>query len=302
MKTNGVDLSSAQPGVNYNALKAAGVQFAIIRAGYAVNADRLCAEHVSGCKAAGIDYGFYWYSYAESAADARREAAACVKVISQFSTAPSYPVFFDAEENYIANAVGREVMTDIAFAFINAVEESGYPSGLYANPAWIEYRYDKSRLIGVVDLWLADWTYDPEIESRFQYGQTMWQWGSRQIGRLLVDADISFIDYPKKTAEWYAEHNKKSVHQIALEVINGDWGNGIERAARLRAAGYDYNEVQAEVNRILAEDYPKKSVDEIAVEVIRGKWGAGVERKALLEAAGYNYQEVQDKVNEILYG
>lgn len=297
---NGVDLSFAQPNVNYGELAAAGVRFAIIRAGYAETADSRVVRHVNGCRAAGIPYGFYWYSYAENTAAARREAAACTKVISAFAP-PDYPVFFDAEENYIANAVGQQGMTDIALAFIGAVEESGYPSGLYTNPAWMEHRYDKERIIGKVDIWLADWTYDPNIESRYQYGQTMWQWGTERIGNTLVDADICFIDYPEKTAAWYAEFNKRDIHRVALEVINGDWGNGVERAARLSAAGYDYNEVQAEVNRILGEE-PKKTVDELAVEVIRGKWGNGAERKERIEAAGYNYQEVQDRVNEILYG
>lgn len=301
MEINGVDLSYAQPNVDYGSLKAAGVSFAIIRAGYAETVDRLCARHVNGCIAAGIDYGFYWFSYAGDVAAARREAAACIKEVSKYS-APRYPVFFDAEESYIANAAGRRGMTDIALAFIKAVEEGGYPSGLYANPVWIENRYDKSRLVGAVDIWLADWTYDPEVKSQYDYGQTMWQWGIESIGELTVDADISFVDYPERTAEWYREHANKTVEQIAIEVINGDWGNGVERAARLEAAGYDYAEIQAEVNRILAESAAEKTVDEIAVEVIRGMWGYGEERKARLEAAGYDYDEVQKRVNEMLYG
>ena len=44
---------------------------------------------------------------------------------------------------------------------------------------------------------------------------------------------------------------KKSVHEVAEEVIAGKWGNGADRKARLEAAGYNYDEVQNEVNRIL---------------------------------------------------
>lgn len=43
----------------------------------------------------------------------------------------------------------------------------------------------------------------------------------------------------------------KTVHDIALEVIDRKWGNGEERKKRLTDAGYDYDEIQAEVNRIL---------------------------------------------------
>ena len=95
----------------------------------------------------------------------------------------------------------------------------------------------------------------------------------------------------------------KSIDEVAKEVIAGQWGNNPERKQRLEAAGYNYNEVQARVNAILAggsTPTPSKSIDEIAQEVIRGNWGNGDERKSRLEAAGYNYSQVQAKVNEIL--
>lgn len=44
---------------------------------------------------------------------------------------------------------------------------------------------------------------------------------------------------------------KKSIEQVAKEVIQGKWGNGAERKKKLAAAGYDYNEVQKMVNRLL---------------------------------------------------
>ena len=98
---------------------------------------------------------------------------------------------------------------------------------------------------------------------------------------------------------------KKTVEQIAREVINGKWGNGDAREAKLVAAGYDYDEVQDAVNDILLGKKPaatpaKKTVDQIAREVIQGKWGNGATRREKLEAAGYNYSDVQDRVNELL--
>lgn len=48
----------------------------------------------------------------------------------------------------------------------------------------------------------------------------------------------------------YTEH-KKSVTTIAKEVIAGKWGNGSDRKKKLESAGYNYNEVQKEVNRLL---------------------------------------------------
>ena len=81
-------------------------------------------------------------------------------------------------------------------------------------------------------------------------------------------------------------------------MLNGQWGNGADRQARLSAAGYNYAQVQARVNELAAP--PKKSVDEIAREVIAGKWGNGADRQNRLTAAGYNYAQVQARVNQLL--
>ena len=94
---------------------------------------------------------------------------------------------------------------------------------------------------------------------------------------------------------------KKSVSEIAKEVIAGKWGNGDARKSAIKAAGYDYDAVQAEVNKQL-KGSPKatKSVTEVANEVIQGKWGNNQERRKKLEAAGYNYSKVQAEVNRLM--
>lgn len=93
---------------------------------------------------------------------------------------------------------------------------------------------------------------------------------------------------------------KKSVSEIAKEVIAGKWGNGDARKSAIKAAGYDYDAVQAEVNRQMkGASKATKSVTEVAKEVIQGKWGNNPERKKKLEAAGYDYNAVQKKVNEL---
>ncbi len=46
--------------------------------------------------------------------------------------------------------------------------------------------------------------------------------------------------------------SRKSINEIAKEVIRGDWGNGQERKDKLTAAGYDAATVQKKVNELLA--------------------------------------------------
>lgn len=92
---------------------------------------------------------------------------------------------------------------------------------------------------------------------------------------------------------------KKSVEEIAKEVLAGKWGNGDERKKKLAEAGYDYAAVQKKVNE-LCNTASLKSVTEVAKEVINGKWGNGANRKQRLTEAGYNYAEVQAEVNRLL--
>ena len=80
----------------------------------------------------------------------------------------------------------------------------------------------------------------------------------------------------------------------AYEVMNGKYGNGAERRAKLTAAGYDYETVQRLVNGLAA------GYDKVARDVINGKYGNGQARVAALRAAGFDPVLVQDIVNGIL--
>lgn len=105
---------------------------------------------------------------------------------------------------------------------------------------------------------------------------------------------------PNKPKEPY----RKDIEQVAKDVINGKYGNGADRIARLKNAGYDHVEVQAKVNELLKGNEParpsKRPNEEIAKEVIKGKWGNGVERIERLKAAGYDYDAIQAIVNKLL--
>lgn len=87
---------------------------------------------------------------------------------------------------------------------------------------------------------------------------------------------------------------------LARRVINGEFGNGDARRAAL---GARYDEVQAEVNRILGggpggpSSYAAADVDGLARRVIAGEFGNGDARRAAL---GGDYAAVQARVNEIL--
>lgn len=93
---------------------------------------------------------------------------------------------------------------------------------------------------------------------------------------------------------------RKSISQIASEVISGKWGDGTDRKRKLEAEGYNYDNVQKEVNRLLTpkgENKPKLTISQVATQVERGDWGNGDERKSRLIRAGYNYDAIQAEID-----
>ena len=125
-------------------------------------------------------------------------------------------------------------------------------------------------------------------------------------GKKCADDNAGYNVFDEKGNVVYTGKNtvvKKTVTELAKEVITGKWGNGQDRKNRLIKAGYDYNTVQKRVNEMFGKipQPSKKSIDEIAREVILGEWGNGADRKNRLTKAGYDYDVVQNRVNELMH-
>jgi len=114
-------------------------------------------------------------------------------------------------------------------------------------------------------------------------------------------ADIKPIE-PKPVEPKPEPKPKKTIDELAKEVLAGKWGNGSARKKALTEAGYNYDAVQDKVDELLSgtTKETKKSIDEIAREVIAGKWGNGADRRDRLTKAGYDYSAVQKRVNELM--
>lgn len=89
--------------------------------------------------------------------------------------------------------------------------------------------------------------------------------------------------------------------KAAYACIRGDYGNGADRVAALRKAGYDPDVVQSMVNSILAGKDPATSnYEKVALDVINGKYGNGQDRVIALRKAGYDPDVIQKLVNKIM--
>lgn len=195
----GIDVSEHQRKIDWNQVKAAGIDFAIIRTGYGDTLanpgqiDKYFFENMDGARRAGVDVGVYHFSYAKDAAAAKKEAQCVLSLIMGYSL--TYPVCFDYEydSDRIAGTPGREKLTAMAKSFLSEVENAGYYAMLYSNRDFCQNRFDQS-LLSRYDLWLAD----------YNSGEPWRSCGLRQsssTGRVQgisgnVDLDVAYKDYP----------------------------------------------------------------------------------------------------------
>lgn len=115
----------------------------------------------------------------------------------------------------------------------------------------------------------------------------------------IIDIDGKFIRgfiTPKYPDEETIPLDRKSVEEIANEVIKGLWGVGSSRKESLTLAGYDYEEVQKRVNEII-RNRKKEKILHATCRTILGEYGSGDARRKAIESIGLEYEEVQNLVN-----
>lgn len=223
MKIKAIDISYAQPTIDFEAVKRAGVKAVIIRNGYLNKTDTHFNSHMKGAIAAGLDIGTYTYIMSNTVEDAKKEAKQTVERLKPYKGHLNYPVFCDMEsKKYYGDKFNNRLRTDIIIAFCEEIKKAGYYAALYINPSWLEEWTNKEELLGKYDIWLAAWTEDPDKATKYDYGQTMWQWGTDKIKGINgpVDGNLVYVDYPKiiasKGKNFYSAkvENRKNVKEV----------------------------------------------------------------------------------------
>ena len=171
---HGFDASKFQGVIDWG--KAAkGQDFVLLRAGFgrlASQEDPRFKANVKGAYDAGMrQIGVYWYSYAADAADAEREAAACIAVLEPCREKITLPVFFDQEYEPAILAAGKEARTAACQAFIRAVQKAGYRAGMYGSLDWLTNKIKPELLPEGTVIWCARYgSAQPGI------GHSVWQY------------------------------------------------------------------------------------------------------------------------------
>lgn len=189
---NGIDVSVWQgPNINFNAVKNSGINFVIMRAGYRQAVDKHFETNYRKAKAAGLNVGAYWYSYAGSVGDSTAEANAMLNAMrgKQFE----YPVYYDIEERSIFNK-GRDFTSSIARNFCNILQDKKYYCGIYSSLSSFK-SFFHTDVKHKYTIWVAQWA------SRCTYDEPYHVWQKSSKGSVPgisgnVDLDVSYVNFP----------------------------------------------------------------------------------------------------------
>lgn len=294
----GIDVSVYQGDIDWSRVKP-HIDFAILRIGLGDDIpsqdDAKFERNYAECVRLGIPFAVYFFSYAVNKAKVQSEIAHIKRLLEGKTI--NAPVYIDVENTRgldwrtISNADVLSIMQEFN-AQLNAL---GYKMGIYSSRSafWNEKMSDP--WYDNVSKWVAE--YGDRVND-FNRTYDIWQHTSKgAIDGINGNVDMNVMY--NNVFSFEQAPSVKSNEQLADEVINGKWGNGVDRKNRLTAAGYNYEAVQAIVNERLGKS-SLKSLDEIAREVVRGKWGNGSERVKRLTAAGYDAKAVQSRVNDLM--
>ena len=212
MTKNGIDVSYAQTSVDWPKVKAADIDFAMIRVGWCYNSgalkvDKLFQSHMEGALAAGLDVGVYLYSYATTAEAARRAAKEVIEAVKPYKL--SYPIAFDIEYESIYTGGSKQVNTDICKAFLDEIEAAGYYAMLYCSKDFLD-SYLLPDQLTAYDKWIAQ--YASACTSKHAHG--IWQYtGSGKVDGVAgsVDRDVAYKDYPDIIAKLNGQTQKSQL-------------------------------------------------------------------------------------------
>ena len=191
----GIDVSEHNGTIDWNKVKADGIEFAIIRCGYGQDMtsqdDKQWAHNVSECERLGIPYGIYLYSYANTVEKAASEAQHVLRLLKGHN--PTYPVYYDLEDR-VTEALSASMKGKVAKTFCDTVSSAGYSVGIYSNLDWWTNKLTDS----VFDnpswsKWVAQWNSTCSYKGSYDIWQCSSEGHVDGIGNGQTDVDLNFM-------------------------------------------------------------------------------------------------------------
>ena len=196
----GIDVSSHQQQIDWQAVKDAGIQYAFVRLGYrgyeqgTLNTDSFAIQNLNGAKDAGLLVGAYFFSQAVTVEEAREEAQFALDILDGMQL--TLPLVYDWEyinETARTANMDRQTLTACTLAFCQEVEKAGYDAMIYFNSSQGRDLLELEKL-EMYPWWLAKY----DLEAEFLCRVDLWQYtntGSVPGIRGNVDIDLMFTDF-----------------------------------------------------------------------------------------------------------
>lgn len=193
----GIDVSKWQGNINWQKVKKAGIDFAILRLGYTGTKNRrptLDAKfkrNLTQCKKYGVSVGVYYYSTATTPKQAKNEANFVIKQLKGQKL--QYPVYIDTEDE-LQKALSKVQLTTIVKEFCETLESAGYYVGIYANKCWFAEQLNDHKL-KAYDKWVAQ--YNDKCTYSGEFG--MWQYADNgKVNGINGNVDLNkcYKNYP----------------------------------------------------------------------------------------------------------
>lgn len=195
----GIDVSKWNGEIDWDVVKAEGVDFAIIRCGYRGSSsgwlveDPYFFQNIQGAKRAGIKVGVYFFTQAIDLVEAVEEASMVITLLGD--TKLDFPIFIDTEgaNGGRADNLDAATRTAVVNAFCQTIQNAGMEAGVYASRNWYLNRLNVDDLYGY-KIWLAEYRETPMYEGTYD----LWQYTSSGSvagieGR--VDLNVSYLGY-----------------------------------------------------------------------------------------------------------
>lgn len=188
----GIDVSKWQGEIDWKAVKAAGVEFAMLRIGYQTDydgtyeVDPYFEANIKAAKEAGVPVGVYFYSYAKNTKQAKEQADWVIEHLK--GNTLDLPIAYDWESWNSFNKTGMSFYTlnQCANVFLKSLEEAGYKGMLYSSKNYLETMWYPSKY----DIWLAQ--YNTRVTYEGEY--TIWQMSDAgKVDGIKGDVDLDIL-------------------------------------------------------------------------------------------------------------
>lgn len=217
MSILGIDVSEHNGVLDWGKIKAAGVEFAVIRSGYGVShVDDQFARNIRGAMEQGIPVGIYHFSYALSTAGAEKEGEFVLSILEPFRGEIFLPIFFDFEYDTVNYAkkqgvtLGKSAFLSHTLAFCKVIKAAGYTPGVYYNLDYYRNYVEKDRFSGLA-IWYAQYAGAPTVTDydlwQFSSSYTIPGLGGRFDANLLQNTALLEPEKPAKkyTLGWHRD-------------------------------------------------------------------------------------------------